>query len=546
MTATLGRRKRRSNPLFIMLFSVIMLVLAVGVFVFELVNFSQREAQLPADLSVAGVEVGGLDRNAAVARWERAYAEPVVLWYGESPIVLNPDSIGFRISSETMLAQALAAGESEGGFWLRFFQYLLGQESRQVRNITLEADYQRGLLRDILVDISNRYDRAGGEPQYDVETLTIFTGQPGSQLDIDEAVALTDAALRSPEDRVVQLPVTDARGAQPGMDALQELIIAYLNSQNFIYDGQSTVASIFILDLNTGAEVNILGDVAFSAASTMKLPILIDYYRYLDSEPTPDEAWIMANSLLCSNNGSSNLLMRIIGENDISRGLTSVSSTAQYLGARNTYISAPFIEIAGQAPLSVAAPQTNPNPNFDANADPFNQTTAEDLGTLMNLIYDCAEYGSGLTVAYPEDQITQNECRQMLELMSANDLQRLLQGGVPPGTRISHKNGWVNDTVGEAGVVFSPNGNDYVISVFLWEEAEFQNYEVLWPLVEELSRAAWNYFNPENALLTARTDLPATAQECYIADADGGIQEYVYLPPPELLDLNDINGWRTP
>jgi len=546
MTSTLSRRRKRGNSLIILIPSVLMLFGAIGLFVWELVSFSQREAQLPDDLSVANVDVGGLGRNAAVAQWERAYAEPVILWYGENPIQLNPDTIGFRISSETMLAKALAASEAEGGFWLRFFNYLLGQENLQVSNVLLEADYQANLLRQTLEDIAARYDRQGGEAQYDVQTLTIFTGNAGSQLDIDEAMELVDSALRRPEDRVVQLPITAASGSQPGLATLRQLIIDYLNSQNFIYDGQTTIASVFIMDLRTGEEINILSDVAFSAASTMKLPILIDYYRYLDAPPTQDEAWVMANSLLCSNNGSSNLLMRILGENDISRGLQSVSNTAQYLGARNTYISAPFIEMLGQEPLSVAAPQTNPNANYDANADLFNQTTAEDLGTLFNLVYDCAQFGSGLMNAYPNGEITQNECRQILELTSANDLQRLLQGGIPEGVRISHKNGWVNDTVGEAGVVYSPNGNHYIISVFLWEQAEFQNYEKLWPLVEEISRAAWNYFNPENPLLTARDDLPRTAQECYLADASGAITEYVYLPPPDQLDLNNINGWRTP
>lgn len=123
----------------------------------------------------------------------------------------------------------------------------------------------------------------------------------------------------------------------------------------------------------------------------------------------------------------------------------------------------------------------------------------------------------------------------MLEVTSAVDLERLLQGGIPPDARISHKNGWIFDTVGDAGIVYSPNGRHYVISVFLWERTEFQNYEKLWPLVEEISRAAWNFFNPENALLQPRADLPATAAEC----------EGNYLPPnAEAVNLDDINAWK--
>jgi beta-lactamase class A len=313
------------------------------------------------------------------------------------------------------------------------------------------------------------------------------------------------------------------------------MIIDYLDTQGFIYDSPSSVASVFILDLETGEELNILGDVAFSAASTTKVPILIDFYRFLDFPPTPEEGFIMANSLLCSRNSSSNLMMRLIGNQDLLAGIRSVSNTAQTLGARNTYISAPFVEgVTGEFTGSTVAPETNPNPNHNTEPDPFNQTTAEDLGTLFNLIYDCANYNSGLATALPDD-FTQRECRQMLELMSANDLQRLLQAGIPEGIRISHKNGWLTETVGEAGIVFPPNGRNYVIAIFLWEDTGFQNFQRLWPLFESISRAAWNYFSPETPLLTPRTDIPNTAQDC----------EGNYLPPsPAQVNLDDINAWR--
>ena len=138
--------------------------------------------------------------------------------------------------------------------------------------------------------------------------------------------------------------MTGADGSRIGINALHDLIIAYLDSQGFIYDGQSTVASVFIMDLKTGDEVNINSDVAVSAASTVKVSILIDYFRHLLFAPNDDEAFLMAQSLLCSNNSSSNLIMQIIGNNDIFAGIADVTNTRpEYLGARNTYISAPLV-----------------------------------------------------------------------------------------------------------------------------------------------------------------------------------------------------------
>ncbi|MCB9454988.1 MAG: serine hydrolase [Anaerolineaceae bacterium] len=533
------QRKRRRLPI-IQILSVLMLLAAIAMFVIELVGFSQQQERLPADVSVAGVRVGNLLPREATTYLDEAYSQPVVLYYRENPILLDPSVVGFRSNNEVMLASARSTRDVEASFWLRFINYLLGREAAAVIDIPLSADYQQNLLEQYLRDIAARYNRSAGDAEFDLQTLTLRSGSGGYVLDVDSAIPLVDAALRRPDNRVVELPITEAVAQGGNIETLRAMIVAYLDSQGFIYDGQTSVGSVFIIDLTTGEEVNILGDVAFSAASTAKVEILIDYFRHLWFPVPQDEAYLMANSLLCSNNSSSNLMMEIIGERsggqrDIFAGLQDMVENTQYIGAENTYITAPFVlGIEGQQFGSIPAPQTSPNANFNTSADPYNQTTAEDMGTMFTMMYDCANYGSGLMAAYPDGEFTQTECRQMLELMSANDLLRLLQGGIPEGVRISHKNGWISDMVGDAGIVYPPNGRNYVIAVYLWEQAEFQDFNRLWPLVEGVSRAAWNYFNPETPLVAARTDLPETAQAC-----DN------FLPPPELLDLNNINGWRS-
>ncbi len=541
MGAQLNSRRRGGLSL-LFTFSLLLLLASSAILVYELVAFSRREELLPSGITVAGIGVSGLSGRDAVSRWESSYAEPLILLYPDAlggqphPIRLHPDQIGWRISSDPMLADALASGETDGGFWRRFLDFLLGNEFIVSREIPLIAAYQNNALDSFLQDLALRYDNTSGSPGYDLQTLTVYPGESGYALDIAAAKAAIDTALRSPNSRIVSLSVNMINNELPSISTLREMIVDYLDDVGFIFDGQRTIASIFILDLISGQELNILGDVAYSAASTIKLPIMIDYFRARTAAPSQDEAWLLANSLLCSNNASSNLLMEIIGGGDIFAGIQGVTGALQRIGAVNSFITAPFyLGVEGQQLGSIEAPETTPNQTYVTGADAFNQTTAEDMGTLFNLLYDCAEFGSGLVTVFPDGQITQQECRQMLELTSANDLERLLQGGIPRDVRISHKNGWIFDTVGDAGVVYSPNGRHYVISVYLWEETEFQDYEKLWPLLEEVSRAAWNFFNPENASLVPRANLPATAQEC----------EGNYLPPgPEYVNLNDINSWK--
>src|SRR5690349_9037472 len=98
MTALSGlgtRRRRRQQGLpVIPALSVLMLLGAIGLFVWQLVTFSQQQNRLPADVSVAGVPVGGLTPGEARARWETALTQPVILWYGDSPIKLDPAAVG--------------------------------------------------------------------------------------------------------------------------------------------------------------------------------------------------------------------------------------------------------------------------------------------------------------------------------------------------------------------------------------------------------------------------------------------------------------------
>ncbi len=534
------RKARRILPNF-KIVAVLLFTASIGLFVRELMAFSQQTDRIPSYVVAGGVNIGGMSGTEARITLERAYTQPITLYYGNSPIILDPSTIGFRISVEVMITSALGLTDAGGSFWVRFFNHLAQRELQpETANIPLTADYQRNLLRGFLEDIAQRYDQSSQSPGYDVVTLTTFVGEQGRTLDVARSMDLIDAALQSTDNRTITLPLSGADSDRPSLETLRNLIVDYLDSRGFIYDGQTTTAGVFVMDLQTGEEMNILGDVAFSAASTQKLAILIDYFRFLSSEPTQDDSWLMANSLLCSENSSSNVIMEVIGGGNVFNGIASVTRTMQLAGARNSFLSAPFEE-PGRELGSIAVPPTFPNANFNTRPDPFNQATAEDMGTLLNMIYDCANYGSGLISAFDEGAFNQQECRRMLNLMSANDLERLLQGGIPPEVTISHKNGWLNTqaVVSNAGIVFSPNGQEYIISVFLWkdaprEEATAVGFLELWPLLEDISRAVWNHFNPSDALI-ARRELPEQGRDCVV---------HGYRPPYGQVNLDNINGWR--
>jgi len=120
---------------------------------------------------------------------------------------------------------------------------------------------------------------------------------------------------------------------------------------------------------------------------------------------------------------------------------------------------------------------------------------------LLEDIYQCAQSNGGALLAVFPEKITQAKCQMMNTYLINNRLPVLLTAGVPEGTQVAHKHGWVStngiiNTIGDAGIVYSLGG-DYVVVIFLHHPDQ-----LLWDPASELlailSKAIYNYYNPPN------------------------------------------------
>lgn len=148
---------------------------------------------------------------------------------------------------------------------------------------------------------------------------------------------MVEEALFRPRNRFVKLPMRTESAKAADMSTLRNAILQYLQSRNFAPDGPDTLASVGVIDLQDGAEMWINPDIAYSSASTIKLPILINTFAQLNFAPQPDIRWLMAGSILCSLNESSNFLMQYTGRGDNPRakladGLRQVNETMRRVG----------------------------------------------------------------------------------------------------------------------------------------------------------------------------------------------------------------------
>jgi hypothetical protein len=209
----------------------------------------------------------------------------------------------------------------------------------------------------------------------------------------------------------------------------------------------------------------------------------------------------MAEMIICSENLSSNALLSFIGDGDEYRGTLYVTETLQLLGLKNTFLARSFYTgVTPTAPatsepftpIKTEADQTSTTPDLS------NQTTPADMGWILAGIYQCAKDGTGpLSAAFP-GALTDVNCRRIFRVLRADKLGAMIEGGVPTDTVVAHKHGWVDETHGDAGIVFTPGGN-YVLTVMLYNK-KWLNYEDSFPAIAEISRQVYNAYNPAQQL----------------------------------------------
>ncbi len=460
---------------------VILIVVTIAFF-YKLDEYRAYQHRIPLGVSLASVPVGGKWEDEALGLLGEAFSEPVKLSYLDNSLLLHPQDVGFQLKADKMLEEVNKL-KAETGFWPGFVNYVLNQEPQPV-DIPLQANHDEGQLKDFLTSIAKEYDHPLQEPYVNASTLALVTGRPEQRLDIEASLLLVTSALNSATDREVDLAVNlGPPPREPGLWMMEQMIQGIMADFPGFY-------SIYIKDLATGEEFADDADVAYAGMSILKIAIMVQAYRYLDAPPDLDTTKILSETMTLSGNFTANLLLRYtIGDGDAYEGVRRLNESLRYLGLVNTFMATPYDEDV--LPQRISTP-ANQRTDVNTNPDPFMQTTPQDIGRLLEMIYQCANGGGTLIAAYP-NELTSDECQAMLDMMSQNHIGALIEAGVPEGTRVAHKHGWVGDTHGDTGIVFTPGG-DYVLCVYLYHK-DWLEWEVSSPLMARVSEATYNYFN---------------------------------------------------
>ena len=230
--------------------------------------------------------------------------------------------------------------------------------------------------------------------------------------------------------------------------------------------------------------------VTHYAASTMKLPLLLAAYRLADrgeldldapvllhddfpsvydgsvfrmSRPYDNDEepwermgdsvplrWLGRRSLVRSSNLGANLVLEAVG-------LAEVEATLLALGAEDTRIRRGIEDYVA------------------ADAGVANLVSARDLAAVLRAI------GTGVAASGPA-------CAELIEVLAEVEYGDGFAAGLPPGTRIAAKSGWVDGIRHDAGIVYPADAEPFVLVMLA--SAPLEQPDLL-ELVAGAAAAAW-------------------------------------------------------
>ncbi|MBN2085185.1 MAG: serine hydrolase [Anaerolineales bacterium] len=485
----------RSTGMLFRWFSIAVMLATAGLVLFELVSYSREQTRIPRGVTIAGLPAGGMTSQEAMQMLLQVYSQPVEVRYNESVFYILPSQVGFSLDTTSMLA-AVDAYETLLPSWEGFWAFLWNSPA-DAHTIPIKAEYSRTQLTALMEDLAARYDLPPIPPQPEPGRPFFKAGTPGTVLDREKGAELLVEALYSPSERRVNLPVVSNQRSLPSLDSLDTLIKQLTAVNNYF-----GLIDVYMVNLQTGQDLHLIHmsgedfsgdpDVAFTAVSTIKIPILLATFVQRDLPlDLQTEKWLKDMLGVESGNDPADWLMQSL---DPARGPLIVTQTLREMGLVNTFIAGYFKP--GSGLLEAIKSPANQRDDIQTDLDPYNQTTPVDMGLLLQDIYQCSNGGGTLLMKFV-GKITAEECGVMLDYMANDTIGVFIQAGVPEGTKVVHKHGWdpgIFHTFGDAAIVYTPGGN-YVLSIFLWQE-DWLLWDVGSRVISEVSKAVYNYFNP--------------------------------------------------
>lgn len=250
-------------------------------------------------------------------------------------------------------------------------------------------------------------------------------------------------SLESPETKKPQMTSLVEGSRLSGLES-------QLNNLSAMYP--SIHPSIYVWDYETGNYADINADEIFPTASIIKLPVLVELFRsieknqltiydemplteYYRTEGSGSLQFKAENSkysidtlarmmITESDNSATNMLMARLGS------MTDINSAIREWGLKHTYVQTWLPDLGGT-----------------------NRSTARDMAEIL------------YNIDNPQFLSTSSR-EKIFDYMGHVHNNRLIAAGLPAGATFLHKTGDIGKMLGDAGIVFAPNGKKYIVVIF--------------------------------------------------------------------------------
>jgi beta-lactamase class A len=259
-----------------------------------------------------------------------------------------------------------------------------------------------------------------------------------------------------------------------------------------LIDSSGAEVGVAVRTLDGRAEVLIEADKSFHAASTMKVPIMVELFRQAEAgQLSLDDPLRVRNEFHSIVDGSVYTMdvsddsdaeiYKAVGKTmslrDLCEAMITVSSNfaanllIERVGAKNVQRTVERMGGTGVVVLRGVEDQKA----FDKGLN--NATTARGLAAIMEKI------AAGRAVSAKADA-------EMIAILKRQKFTDAIPAGLPKGTPVAHKTGTITRIHHDAAVVYGPR--PYVIVVLVRGIAD---QKVSGPLMASISREVWNEIN---------------------------------------------------
>lgn len=253
--------------------------------------------------------------------------------------------------------------------------------------------------------------------------------------------------------------------------------------------GAQTVAVVYH-DLSTGREMLINPDVSFHAASTMKVPVMMEIFRQAAAGKLPLESRIQVKNdfisiadgshySLTAESDSEQSLYNRVGQSETVRELVRLMITASSNLATNLLIERVTADRVMELMRAIGADDirvlrgVEDGKAFEKGLN--NTTTARDLMIVMRAIA-----GRRAVSARASDE--------MIKVMLDQKFNEGIPAGLPPDVRVSHKTGSITAINHDAAIVYPPGRKPYVLVVLT---KGIEDEKLAHKLISDISRVVY-------------------------------------------------------